>query len=69
MSNGEYLKEMGRKIKSAREAKGLYLRDLGKLCNIHYGAICEIEKGKRDSHILTLKNIADKLEVDLKDFI
>ena len=69
MSNGEYLKEMGRKIKSVREAKGLYLRDLGKLCNLHYGAICEIEKGKRDSHILTLKNIADKLEVDVKDFL
>jgi transcriptional regulator with XRE-family HTH domain len=69
MSNGEYLKEMGRKIKLAREAKGLYLRDLGKLCNLHYGAICEIEKGKRDSHILTLKNIADKLEVDVKEFL
>ena len=69
MSNGEYLKEMGRKIKSAREAKGLYLRDLGKLCNLHYGAICEIEKGKRDSHILTLKNIADKLDVDVKEFL
>lgn len=69
MSNGEYLKEMGRKIKSAREAKGLYLRDLGKLCNLHYGAICEIENGKRDSHILTLKNISDKLEVDVKEFL
>jgi transcriptional regulator with XRE-family HTH domain len=69
MNNGEYLKSMGGKIKSARKAKGLYLRDLGKLCNIHYGAICEIEKGKRDSHILTLKNIADKLEVDVKDFL
>jgi transcriptional regulator with XRE-family HTH domain len=69
MNNGEYLKEMGRKIKLAREAKRLYLRDLGKLCNLHYGAICEIEKGKRDSHILTLKNIADKLEVDVKEFL
>jgi len=69
MTNGEYLKEMGRKIKSAREAKGLYLRDLGKMCNLHYGAICEIEKSKRDSHILTLKNIADKLEVDVKNFL
>jgi len=69
MSNGEYLKEMGRKIKLARVEKGLYLRDLGKLCNMHYGAICEIEQGKRDSHILTLKNIADKLEVDVKVFL
>ena len=69
MSNGLYLKEMGKKIKAARMAKKLFLRDLGKLCNVHYGAICEIENGKRDSHILTLKNIADKLGVDVKDFL
>ena len=59
---------MGRKIKAARLAKGLYLRDLGKLCNIHYGAICEIEGGKRNSYILTIKSIADKLNIDVKDF-
>jgi transcriptional regulator with XRE-family HTH domain len=69
MNNGEYLKEMGKKIKAARRSKGLYLRDLGKMCNIHYGAICEIENGKRNSGILTLKNIADKLKVDVKDFL
>ena len=69
MKDGIYLIEMGKKIKAAREAKGLYLRDLGKLCNIHYGAICEIEKGKRNAHILTLKNLADKLKVDVRDFL
>ena len=69
MKDSIYLKEMGKKIKAASEAKGLYLRDLGKMCNIHYGAICEIENGKRDSHILTLKTIADKLRVDIKDFL
>lgn len=69
MNESEYLKEVGRKIKLARKAKGLYLRDLGKLCEMHFGAISEIENGKRDSHILTIKNIADKLEVDMKDFL
>jgi transcriptional regulator with XRE-family HTH domain len=69
MKDGIYLKEMGKKIKAAREAKGIYLRDLAKLCNIHYGAICEIENGKRNSHILTLKNLADKLGVDVKQFL
>ena len=69
MSNGEYLKMMGKKIKAARQAKGLYLRDLGKMCNIHFGALSEIENGKRNSYLLTLKNIADKLEVDVKDFL
>lgn len=69
MNNGQYLKEMGKKIKAARKAKGIFLRDLGKLCNIHYGALSEIENGKRNSYLLTLKNIADKLEVDVKDFL
>jgi transcriptional regulator with XRE-family HTH domain len=46
VNNGIYLKEVSKKIKAARLAKGLYLRDLGKMCNIHYGAICEIEKVK-----------------------
>lgn len=69
MNNGEYLKKMGTRIKAAREKKGLYLRDLGKLCNLHYGAICEIETGKRNAHILTLKNIADKLGVNVKIFL
>jgi len=36
---------------------------------ILYNAISEIETGKRNSYILTLKNLADKLEVDVKDFI
>jgi hypothetical protein len=36
MNNGEYLKAIGRKIKSRREAKGLR-------------AICKIEKGKIDN--------------------
>lgn len=69
MSDTDYLKEMGSKIKAARQAKGLYLRDLGKMCNIHFGALSEIETGKRNSHILTLKNIAEKLNIDVKDFI
>ena len=69
MIDSDYLKAMGKKIKAARESKGLYLRDLGKMCNIHYGAICEIENGKRNSYLLTLKNIADKLDVDVRDFL
>lgn len=69
MNDTNYLKKMGAKIKAAREAKGFYLRDLGKLCNLHYGAICEIETGKRNSHILTLKVIADKLGVNVKEFL
>ena len=69
MNNTEYLKAMGAKIRSARKLKGIYLRDLGEMCNLHYGAISEIETGKRNSHILTLKSIADFLGVNVKEFV
>ena len=69
MTETEYLKEMGRKIKSARNERGITLRELGKMCELDYSAICRIESGQKDSHILTIINIADKLGVDIKDFI
>jgi len=69
MNNGEYLKAMGAKIRATRKSKGIHLRDLGKACNLHFGAISEIENGKRNSYLLTLKTIADVLEVDVKDFL
>lgn len=53
---------MGKKIRLAREAKNLTLRQLGAICDLHCGAISEIENGKRNSYILTLKSIADVLE-------
>ena len=69
MNNTEYLKAMGARIRAARKAKGIYLRDLGNMCNIHFGALSEIETGKRNSHILTLKSIADVFGVDVKEFL
>ena len=69
MKDNIFLKEMGSKIKSIRNDRKISLRELGKLCNLDYGSICRIESGQKDSHILTLKNIADKLGVYVKDFI
>jgi len=69
MNNGTYLKEIGKKIRAARMAKGMSMRKLAPLCSLHIGTISEIENGKRDSHILTLKMLADILCVDVKDFL
>ncbi len=69
MRNDTFLKEMGKKIRAARNEKKLTLRELGVLCNLGHDAISRIELGQKDSHILTLKNIADKLNVDVKDFL
>jgi transcriptional regulator with XRE-family HTH domain len=69
MSEGEFLKEMGRKIKAIRNERNISLRELGKLCNLDFGSISRIENGQKNSYLLTLKNIADKLEVDVKEFL
>ena len=69
MRNDIYLTEMGKRIRAARNGKKITLRQLGKLCELDFTSISRIENGQMDSHILTLKNIADKLSVDVKDFI
>jgi len=69
MRNDIYLKEMGSKIKAIRNQRNISQRGLGRLCNLDAGSICRIESGQKNSYLLTLKNIADKLEVDVKDFL
>lgn len=69
MSNGQYLKEMGSRIRAARRAKGISMRKMIILCPLHKSSLSEIENGKRDSHILTLKMLADVLNCDVKDFL
>lgn len=69
MSNGQYLKEMGSYIRAMRRAKGISMRRMITLCPIHKSSLSEIENGKRDSHILTLKLLADILQCDVKDFL
>jgi transcriptional regulator with XRE-family HTH domain len=69
MNNGTYLKEIGKKIRATRRVKGISMRKLVTLCPLHKSSLSEIENGKRDSHILTLKMLADVLGVDVKDFL
>ena len=69
MKEGIYLIEMGKKIRAIRRAKGISMRKLITLCPLHKSSISEIENGKWDSRILTLKILADVLEVDVKDFL
>lgn len=69
MTDGIYLKEMGNKIKAARTANKLSLRKLSAMCGIDMSAIWFIEQGRKNVHILTLKSIAESLNVDVRDFI
>jgi len=69
MTNGLFLKEIGKKIRATRRAKGISMRKMVTLCPIHKSSLSEIENGMRDCHILTLKMIAEVLKVEVKDFL
>jgi len=68
-SNGAYLISMGKKIRTIRRVKGISLRQLTYITGMAKSALSEIENGRRNSYLLTLKLIADTLNVDVKDFI
>ena len=69
MTDDLFLKEMGAKVRAARKAKGLTQMELGKLCQLHDTWISMIECGRSGCLVTTLKNIADKLDRDVKDFL
>ena len=69
MRSEPYLKEIGQRIKSIRQEKKISVRKLGELCKLDYSCLSRIEGGQYSSRILTLKIIAEKLEVDIKDFL
>ncbi len=69
MTHGEYLTEMGKKIRIERRAKKLTLHKVAIRCNVDIHTICYIERGKTNPHLLILKSIADVLKVDVKDFL
>jgi len=57
------------KIRAARKAKRLSLEGLGELINMNMSNLSFIERGRTIPHLLTIKSIADKLGVDMKDLI
>lgn len=69
MIRDPYLKEIGSRIQAFRKAKKITIRGLGELCKLDYSTLCRIEGGQYASKITTLKNVADKLGVDIKDLI
>lgn len=64
-----YLLKIGKKIQAHRKAKNITIRGLGELCKLDYSTLSRIEGGQYASKITTLKNVADKLGVDIKDLL
>lgn len=69
MNKDPYLQEIGKKIQAFRKAKNITIRGLGELTKLDYSTLSRIEGGQYASRITTLKNVADKLGVDVKDLL
>lgn len=69
MIKNEFLVQLGANVKKTRKAKGITVRKLGEMCNADYANLSRFENGQKNIGILHLKNLADKLEVEIKDLL
>jgi len=69
MKHGIYLKEVGQKIKTIRMRKKISLLKLSAICGTCACNLSHIENARKNPRLLTLKGIADALEVDVKDLL
>lgn len=65
----KFLKALGLHLKKLREQKGLSQLDLGVKMDNYAEQISRIERGQINVTICTLKNIADSLEMSLRDLL
>lgn len=69
MDNGQFLQELGRRIRVVRKPQGITLDRLSELTGIARDNLSHIEYRGKNAHILTLKAIADCLGVDGKELL
>lgn len=61
-------KEIGQKINELRTSRNMTLKDLSKKANLSVSFLSQAERGLTSIAIMSLKNIADALNVDLTYF-
>lgn len=64
----EISKQVGRRIKELREARGLTQAQLANLLGKSIETISNFERGKVATSLLTLEQLARRLDVRVKDF-
>ncbi|MCG6189112.1 helix-turn-helix domain-containing protein [Maribellus maritimus] len=69
MEKEDFLKKIGKNIVRLREKKGLRQIDLAIELDIDDSSLRRIESGRTNPTILTLKKIADVLEVNLSEIV
>jgi transcriptional regulator with XRE-family HTH domain len=68
MTDQVFLKRLGSKIAQTRKAKGKTLLDICVAIEMEKSNLSAIENGRQNATSLTLKKIAEALNVEVKDF-
>lgn len=69
MTHRDFLQQIGLEIRVARIRKGLSTREVAEITGLSAQTINYIERGTKDTKILSYKRVADALQVDMKDFL
>ncbi|MFD0993177.1 helix-turn-helix domain-containing protein [Tenacibaculum geojense] len=67
-SEKEYLKAIGKRISKLRRANGFSQLDVCAIIEMEKPNLSSIENGRQNFTALTLKKIAEAINVDVKDF-
>ena len=65
----QFLAETGGRIRDRRDAAGLKLQELATLTGLSVSALSNIETGKRDLRLTTLRRIAEALRLRPADLL
>ena len=63
MTDEEFTKKIGENIKECRKSKSLTQQELAYSCNMEKSNLVRIETGRTNPTALTLKKIAEALEI------
>jgi transcriptional regulator with XRE-family HTH domain len=62
-----FLRQLGERIRSVREERGLTQQQLGDRCKLHRTFIGSVERGERNISILNIRLMAHVLRVPLSE--
>ena len=68
MTDHDFLIQLGKRIATLRKAKGYSQLDLGSIIDMEKSNLSAIENGRQNPSSLTLKKIADALQVKVVVF-
>lgn len=69
MTEKQYLKAVGQKIKSIRESQGISVQDLAKMVEISRMQLYRVEDGENPTSILVLRRISKVLGIALSELV